>query len=145
MQHSRNITADPLVSFTNERSDRYAHVLWRLGPRWRLIVCSDWYQWIAQHNKNVAAEPSWLSRKFFRTRQGIQSFLMSRDKNPQFYEDALHRVSVLPRHFGYFSQKEKAAAQDKSHTTANLSNWYHTGFVSYPQLNCEKGLTSGKV
>ena len=142
MQHSRSIIADPLVSFTNERSDRYAHVLCRLGLRWRLIVCSDGYQWIAQHNKNVAAEPSWVSRKFFRTRQGIESFLMSRDKNPQFYEDALHRVSVLPRHFGYFSQKEKAAAQDKSHTTANFSNWHHTGFVANPQSNCEEGLTN---
>jgi len=145
MQHSRTITADRGVSFTNERSDRYAHVLCRLGPRWRLIVCSDWYQWIAQYNKNFAAEPSWLSRKFFRTRQGIESFLMSGDKNSQFYEDALHRVSFLPRHFGDFLQKEKAAAQDKSHTTANLHNWQFTRFVANPQLNYQKGLTSGKV
>ena len=145
MQHSRTITADPKVNFTNERADHYAHVLCMLGPRWRLIVCSDWHQWIAQHNKNVAAEPSWLSRKFFRTRQGIESFLMSLDKNSQFDDDALHRVSVLPRHFGDFLQKEKAAARDEPLTTANFSNWYSTGFVSYPQLNCEKGLTSGKV
>ena len=145
MQHSRTITADPWVSFTNERADHYAHVLCRLGLRWRLIVCSDWYQWIAQHNKNVAAEPSWLSREFFRTRQGIERFLISRDKNSQFDEGALHRVSVLPRHFGDFLQKEKAAAQDKSHTTATLNNWQFTRFVANPQLNCEKGLTSGKV
>ena len=142
MQHSRTITADPRVSFTNERADHYAHVLCRLGPRWRLIVCSDWYQWIAQHNKNVAAEPSWVSRKFFRTRQGIESFLTTRDKNSQFYKDALLCVSFLPRHFGDFSQKEKAAAQDKSHTTANFSNWHHTGFVANPQSNCEEGLTN---
>jgi len=145
MQHSRNITADPLVSFTNERSDRYAHVLCRLGLRWRLIVCSDGYQWIAQHNKNVAAEPSWVSRKFFRTRQGIESFLTTRDKNSQFYKDALLCVSLLPKHFGDFLRKEKAAAQDKSHTTALLDNWQHTGFVANPQLNCEKGLSNGQV
>ena len=145
MQHSRNITADPLVSFTNERSDRYAHVLWRLGPRWRLIVCSDGYQWIAQYNKNVAAEPSWVSRKFFRTRHGIESFLTTRDKNSQFYEDALHRVSLLPKHFGDFLRKEKAAAKDKPLTTATLTNWHNTGFVPYPQLNCEEGLGNGQV
>lgn len=142
MQHSRTITADPRVSFTNERADHYAHVLCRLGPRWRLVVCSDWYQWIAQYNKNFAAVPSWLSRKFFRTKQGIESFLMSRDKSSQFYEDALHRVSILPRHFGDFLQKEKAAARDEPLTTADLITWHHTGFVSYPQLNCQKGLTN---
>ena len=145
MQHSRNITADPGVSFTNERSDSYAHVLCRLGPRWRLIVCSDGYQWIAQHNKNVAAEPSWVSRKFFRTRQGIESFLTTRDKNSQFYKDALLCVSLLPKHFGDFLRKEKAAAKDKPLTTADLYAWHHTGFVANPQLNCSKGLTNGQV
>jgi hypothetical protein len=145
MQHSRNITADPLVSFTNERADHYAHVLCRLGLRWRLIVCSDGYQWIAQHNKNVAAEPSWVSRKFFRTRQGIESFLTTRDKNSQFYKDALLRVSFLPRHFGDFLKKEKAAAKEKPLTTADLNTWHHTGFVPYLQLNCEKGLSNGQV
>ena len=58
---------------------------------------------------------------------------MTRGKKYQFYEDALFRVSFLPARFGDFLQKEKAAAQDNPHTTADLSNWQHTGFVSYPQ------------
>jgi len=133
MQHSRNITADPGVSFTNERANRYAHVLCRLGPRWRLIVCSDWYQWIAQYNKQVSTEPFWLSHKYFRTREGIETFLKTQGKRFQFHEDAGFRVSFLPMHFGDFLQKEKAAAKDKPLTTADLITWLYTGFVSYPQ------------
>ena len=133
MQHSRTITADPRVNFTNERVDHYAHVLCMLGPRWRLIVCSDWYQWIVQYNKKVSTEPFWLSHKYFRTREGIKSFLATQGKRYQFYEDARFRVSFLPMHFGDFLKKEKAAAKDKSLTTASIDNWKYIGFVSYPQ------------
>ena len=58
---------------------------------------------------------------------------MTRGKKYIFYEDAHYRVSFLPMHFGDFLQKEKAAAKDKSLTTADLITWQHTGFVSYPQ------------
>lgn len=133
MQHSRKITADHKVSFTNERSDSYAHVLCMLGPRWRLIVCSDWHQWIAQYNKCVKSKPSWVSERFFRTRPGIETFFMTRGKKYIFYEDAPIRVSLLPTHFGDFLQKVKAAAQENSHTTADLSTWQHNGFVPYTQ------------
>ena len=142
MQHSRNITADPGVSFTNERANRYAHVLCRLGPRWRLIVCSDWYQWIAQYNKQVSTEPFWLSHKYFRTREGIETFLKTQGKRFQFHEDAGFRVSFLPMHFGDFLQIEKAAAQKNSHTTADLSNWQHNGYVPYTQQN-DGGIARG--
>ena len=142
MQHSRKITADQKVSFTNERSDRYAHVLCRLGPRWRLIVCSNWYQWIAQYNKCVKSKPSWVSERFFRTRPGIEAFFMTRGKKYIFYEDATYRVSFLPMHFGDFLQIEKAAAQKNSHTTADLSNWQHNGYVPYTQQN-DGGIARG--
>ena len=142
MQHSRTITADRGVSFTNERSDRYANVLCRLGLRWRLIVCSDCYQWIAQYNKKVSTEPFWLSHKYFRTREGINSFLATQGKRYQFYEDAVFRVSFLPTHFGDFLQKVKAAAQENSHTTADLSNWQDNGFVPYTQQN-DSGIARG--
>ena len=98
-----------------------------------VIVCSDLYQWIAQYNKNVAAEPFWLSRKYFRTRAGIESFLKSRGRNSQFYEDVVLRVSFLPLHFSDFLEKEKAAAKEKPLTTADLITWHYTGFVSYSQ------------
>ena len=96
-------------------------------------MCSDYRQWIAQFDKCPGAQPCWTSQKFFRTRVGIESFLKSTHKKCTFYRGTLNEVLNLPEHFSQFNKIEKAAAKDKSLTTASLDNWKYTGIVSEAQ------------
>jgi hypothetical protein len=50
-----------------EESDKYARLVVRLNPQWRVIACSDDIQWILQARKGQR----WRNRYFYRSQSGL--------------------------------------------------------------------------
>jgi hypothetical protein len=50
-----------------ESDDDYDNIVAQLGPKWRMIVCVDDYQWIVQERKGT----QWRSQHFCTSRDGV--------------------------------------------------------------------------
>jgi hypothetical protein len=76
-----------------EQSDRYARVIARLNPQWRVIACSDGIQWILQSRKGQR----WRNRYFYRSHEGLMTGC--RCYAGDIGGDALVILLRLPRYF----------------------------------------------
>ena len=82
-----------------ESADGYVHVVARLCPRLRVIICRDGIQWILQRRDGERrGRARWAGLGYFRTREAL--LRVSRASCTGIDPAALAALAALPEHFG---------------------------------------------
>ena len=81
-----------------ERDDGFSQVVVQLAPRWRVIVCKDYLQWIIQKR---TAEPlhrgEWRGQSYVTSRNSLIRLCASLDLLSD--DNARDRLEALPEKF----------------------------------------------
>jgi hypothetical protein len=59
-------SGEHVMASIREKDDDYGNIVAQLGPKHRVIVCCDNYQWIAQYKSGI-----WRSHHFCTSREGV--------------------------------------------------------------------------
>lgn len=82
-----------------ESADDYSHVVTRLNPEWRVIVCKDQIQWILQRiDGKRHGRTRWVGRSYLRDRNAL--IRVCRTNLGEIDPIALSALSTLPEMIG---------------------------------------------
>lgn len=102
---SENFESYDVVQLAHrERDDEYREVIVQLAPRWRVIVCKDYLQWIIQKR---TAEPlhrgEWRGQSYVTSRNSLIRLCASLELLSD--DNARARLEALPEQFSGLFKK----------------------------------------
>ena len=87
-----------------ERDDEYREVIVQLAPRWRVIVCKDYLQWIIQkRTAELLHRGEWRGQSYVTSRNSLIRLCASLELLSDY--NARDRLEALPEQFSGLFKK----------------------------------------